>query len=113
MTLLELSQVQVHYGAICALNGVSFKVDEGEIVTLIGSNGAGKTTTLRTISGLIRPRRGQVRLAGKRIDQTPANEVVRGITGLRRGSRLPGMTRDFHGCGARRVDRNVDPWPRH
>src|SRR5206468_621509 len=89
--LLELTDVHVHYGKVEALKGVSLTVDEGEIVTLIGSNGAGKTTTLRTISGLIRPRRGQVRLAGKRIDQTPANEVVRlGIGHAPEGRRVFG-----------------------
>jgi branched-chain amino acid transport system ATP-binding protein len=77
MPLLEVDNIETFYGNIRALKGVSLNVDQGEIVTLIGSNGAGKTTTLRTISGLIRPRRGQVRLAGKRIDHVPANEIVR------------------------------------
>src|SRR5213595_975580 len=77
MALLEVENIHSFYGNVQALKGVSLTVEEGEIVTLIGSNGAGKTTTLRTISGLIRPRRGQVRLAGRRIDQTPADQVVR------------------------------------
>ena len=77
MPLLEVDNIETFYGNIRALKGVSLNVEQGEIVTLIGSNGAGKTTTLRTISGLIRPRRGQVRLAGKRIDHVPANEIVR------------------------------------
>jgi branched-chain amino acid transport system ATP-binding protein len=77
MPLLEVDNIETFYGNIRALKGVSLNVDQGEIVTLIGSNGAGKTTTLRTISGLIRPRRGQVRLAGKRIDHVPANDIVR------------------------------------
>ncbi len=77
MPLLEVENIETFYGNIRALKGVSLNVEQGEIVTLIGSNGAGKTTTLRTISGLIRPRRGQVRLAAKRIDQVPANDIVR------------------------------------
>ena len=77
MPLLEVDNIETFYGNIRALKGVSLNVEQGEIVTLIGSNGAGKTTTLRTISGLIRPRRGQVRLAGKRIDHVPANDIVR------------------------------------
>ena len=66
MALLELRDVHSYYGNIHALKGVTLSVEEGEIVTLIGSNGAGKTTTLKTISGLIKPREGQIRLAGDR-----------------------------------------------
>lgn len=77
MALLEVDGIDAYYGNIRALRGVSLHVDEGEIVTLIGSNGAGKTTTLRTISGIVRPRRGQVRLGGKRIDNAPAQNMVR------------------------------------
>src|SRR5262249_32306848 len=78
--LLELKDVHSYYGNIHALKGVSLKVDKGEIVTLIGSNGAGKSTTLRTISGLVKPRMGEVRLAGERIDELPAHKVVeRGV----------------------------------
>ena len=77
MALLEVDQVESYYGNIRALKGVSLTVNEGEIVTLIGSNGAGKTTTLRTISGMLRPRRGQVRLKGKRIDMLPPEQMVR------------------------------------
>jgi branched-chain amino acid transport system ATP-binding protein len=61
VTLLELAGVDVHYGAVPALKGVSFKVDEGEIVTLIGANGAGKTTTLRAVSGMLKPSAGSIR----------------------------------------------------
>jgi branched-chain amino acid transport system ATP-binding protein len=74
--MLELTDVHVYYGNIAALKGISLKVDEGEIVTLLGSNGAGKSTTLRTISGLLRPRKGSVQFLGKRLDGTPAHEVV-------------------------------------
>src|SRR5690349_5101714 len=77
MPLLEVDNISTFYGNIRALNNVSLNVDEGEIVTLIGSNGAGKTTTLRTISGVLRPRTGQVRLQGKRIDQTSPEQLVR------------------------------------
>ena len=74
--LLELVDVHTYYGAIHALRGVSLTVDEGEIVTLIGSNGAGKSTTLRTISGLLRPRQGEIRLRGERIDGHKPHEIV-------------------------------------
>ncbi len=77
MALLEVNQIETYYGNIRALKGVSLKVDKGEIVTLIGSNGAGKTTTLRTISGMIKPKRGEVTLEGKRIDNIPAERLVR------------------------------------
>jgi branched-chain amino acid transport system ATP-binding protein len=77
MPLLEVDNISTYYGNIRALNNVSLNVDEGEIVTLIGSNGAGKTTTLRTISGVLRPRTGQVRLQGKRIDQISPEQLVR------------------------------------
>jgi len=76
MALLELEDVHTYYGAIHALRGVTLTVDEGEIVTLIGSNGAGKSTTLRTISGLLRPRQGQIRLRGDRIDARRPHEIV-------------------------------------
>ena len=69
--LLEVKDLNVYYGAIHALQGISFDVDEGEIVTLIGANGAGKSTTLKTISGLLRPRAGQVRLRGRVARQLP------------------------------------------
>lgn len=75
--LLELKNVHSYYGNIHALKGVSITVGKGEIVTLIGSNGAGKSTTLRTISGILHPRQGEVILEGKRIDQIPAHQVVK------------------------------------
>ena len=76
MEMLELQDVHTYYGAIHALRGVTLNVDEGEIVTLIGSNGAGKSTTLRTISGLLRPRQGEIRLRGERIDARRPHEIV-------------------------------------
>lgn len=75
--LLELRNVHSYYGNIQALKGISLTVNEGEIVTLIGSNGAGKSTTLRTISGIIHPRIGEVLLDNKRIDQIPPHDVVK------------------------------------
>jgi len=76
MALLELKDVHTYYGAIHALRGVSLTVDEGEIVTLIGSNGAGKSTTLRTISGLLRPREGEITLRDQRITGLAPHRIV-------------------------------------
>jgi branched-chain amino acid transport system ATP-binding protein len=76
MALLEVQQLDVHYGGIHALKGVSLTVDAGEIVTLIGANGAGKTTTLRAISGLVKPTRGFVRFGGADITSSPAHMIV-------------------------------------
>src|SRR5207247_626112 len=67
--LLELKNIHTYYGNIHALKGISLTVDKGEIVTLIGSNGAGKSTTLRTISGIVQPREGEIRIEGQRIDR--------------------------------------------
>ena len=77
MALLELRDVHAYYGNIHALKGISLTVDEGEIVTLIGANGAGKTTTLKTISGLLRPRGGEIMFDGERIDGLRADQIVR------------------------------------
>jgi branched-chain amino acid transport system ATP-binding protein len=89
MALLEVDNIETYYGNIRALKGVSFNVNKGEIVTLIGSNGAGKTTTLRTISGMLRPRHGQVRLEGKRIDTIAPDRLVRlGIAHSPEGRRI-------------------------
>ena len=77
MALLEVDDIHTFYGNIEALKGVSIAVDEGEIVTLIGSNGAGKSTTLRSISGLTPPREGAVRFDGREIGQVPAQDIVR------------------------------------
>ena len=74
--LLEVSNLEVSYGKIKAVKGISFTVGEGEVVSLIGTNGAGKTTTLRTISGLLRPSGGSIRFMGKDISKTPAHEIV-------------------------------------
>ena len=75
--LLEVEDIRTSYGSIEALKGVSLTVDEGEVVTLIGSNGAGKSTTLRSISGLTPPRTGSIRFRGEEISTLPAQEIVR------------------------------------
>jgi branched-chain amino acid transport system ATP-binding protein len=75
--LLDIIDLNVHYGGIHALQGVSLRVPKGKIVTLIGSNGAGKTTTLRSISGLLRPSGGQIIFDGQRIDRVVAHQIVR------------------------------------
>ncbi|MHB2020073.1 MAG: ABC transporter ATP-binding protein [Candidatus Xenobia bacterium] len=77
MALLELRDVESWYGNIRALHGISLSVEAHEIVTLIGANGAGKTTTLRTISGLLRPRQGEIKFGDLRIDTLPPHEIVR------------------------------------
>ena len=81
MALLEVKEIHTYYGNIHALKGVSFQVDSGEIIALIGANGAGKTTTLRTISGLMEPRDGSVHYDGEDISSTRADLLVsRGIS---------------------------------
>jgi branched-chain amino acid transport system ATP-binding protein len=94
VALLELRDVHTYYGNIHALKGISITIDQGEIVTLIGSNGAGKSTTLKTISGLLRPREGEIWFDGQRLDGTPAHQVVvRGISQAPEGRRIfPRMT---------------------
>ncbi|UUZ46327.1 ABC transporter ATP-binding protein [Janibacter limosus] len=93
-SMLEIKDLEVSYGKIVAVKGISFSVDEGEVVTLIGTNGAGKTTTLRTISGLLRPSGGEITFRGKRIDSMPAHEIVTmGLAHSPEGRRIfPKMT---------------------
>ncbi|MGE0310296.1 MAG: ABC transporter ATP-binding protein [Lautropia sp.] len=106
--MLEVESIEVCYGEIVALGGVSFRVDEGEIVTLIGSNGAGKSTSLRSVSGLLKLRAGSIRFEGRRIDSTSPEEIVRlGIAHSPEGRRVfPGLT----------VEQNLElgatPWRR-
>jgi len=76
MSLLKLENIHSYYGRIHALKGISIEVNKGEIVTLIGSNGAGKSTILRTISGMMHPKKGSVEYNGKNISQTAAHEIV-------------------------------------
>jgi branched-chain amino acid transport system ATP-binding protein len=75
--MLKVSDIHVYYDAIHALKGVSFSVAKGELVTLLGANGAGKTTTLKTLSGLLRPRRGAVELEGARLENIESHDIVR------------------------------------
>jgi branched-chain amino acid transport system ATP-binding protein len=77
MALLEVRDLHVAYGKIEAVKGISFSVEQGQVVTLIGTNGAGKTTTLRTISGLLRPSAGSIGFDGKPIHNAPAHQIVR------------------------------------
>lgn len=77
MSLLEVQNIHAYYGNIHALKGVSLEVEQGEIVTLIGANGAGKTTTLRSISGLLQPRDGEIKMNGESLSQYKAHELVR------------------------------------
>ncbi len=87
--LLEVENLHVAYGAIRALQGISFGIEEGEIVTLIGANGAGKSTTLRTISGLLRPIGGDVHYRGASITRVPAERIVRlGISQVPEGRQI-------------------------
>jgi branched-chain amino acid transport system ATP-binding protein len=87
--MLEVKDLKVAYGRVMAVKGISFKVDQGQVVTLLGTNGAGKTTTLRTISGLIRPESGEVWFEGSRIDSIPAHQVLtRGLAHSPEGRRI-------------------------
>ncbi len=92
--LLRIEDLKVNYGGIEAVKGISFSVEEGQIVTLIGSNGAGKSTTLRTISGLVKPRSGKITFAGSDITGIdPTNVVRHGITMSPEGRRIfPDLT---------------------
>ena len=76
MSLLKVDDIHVYYGNIHAIKGISFEVNEGEIVTLIGANGAGKSTTLNTIAGLMKPRSGQITFDGKNLASVPASRIV-------------------------------------
>jgi branched-chain amino acid transport system ATP-binding protein len=91
-----VSGIHTYYGSIHALRGVSLAVWPGEIVTLIGSNGAGKSTTLKTISGLLRPRQGEIRFEGQRLDRRPPHEIVRlGVSQVPEGRHVfPRLTVD-------------------
>ncbi|MGQ9645961.1 MAG: ABC transporter ATP-binding protein [Thermodesulfobacteriota bacterium] len=91
MALLELENVHAYYGNIHALKGISLNIDQGEIVTLIGANGAGKSTTLKTMSGLLRPHEGSVRLNGEDLTRYRPHEIVaKGIVQVPEGRRVFG-----------------------
>lgn len=88
-TMLTINDINVFYGAIHAIKGVSLEVNEGEIVTLIGANGAGKSTILRTISGLLKPKTGTIQFEGQEIAGMPAHEIVKtGISQVPEGRRI-------------------------
>ncbi|MDQ6895201.1 MAG: ABC transporter ATP-binding protein [Actinomycetota bacterium] len=111
MSLLEVDDIEVRYGAIRALRDVSFEVNEGEIVALLGANGAGKTTTQKTISGMMRPASGEIRYDGERIDGVPAHDLINlGICHVPEGRRVfPRMSvRENLDMGAFRFKRS-DP----
>lgn len=89
MAMLEVKNLEVYYGVICALKGISFEVNEGEIVTLIGANGAGKTTTMQSVVGLIPSRAGTVTFDGNDITHTPCHKIVHlGMTQVPEGRRI-------------------------
>lgn len=89
MALLEINNIHVYYGAIHALKGISLKVEEGQIVALIGANGAGKTTTLRTISGLLHPKEGTILYHGEPLHEMKAQSIVKaGISQVPEGRRI-------------------------
>ena len=94
MSLLELQDVEVAYGDLPALRGVSLGVEEGETLSVVGANGAGKTTMLRAISGLLRPRAGRILLDGARLDRMPSHVIVaRGVVQVPEGRKIfPGLT---------------------
>ena len=87
--LLKVDDMNVYYGAIHAIKGISFEVNEGEVVTLIGANGAGKSTTLNTVSGLLRPKTGSITFMGQDITRTPAHKLVeKGLSQVPEGRRV-------------------------
>lgn len=89
--MLQIDNIDVYYGKIQTLKDVSLRVEDGELVTLIGSNGAGKSTTLRTISGLLRPKQGSITYNGQRIDHMKPHDIVRlGVVHCPEGRRLFG-----------------------
>ena len=107
--MLELTDVEVRYGNIRALHGVSFEIGEGELVALIGSNGAGKTTTLRTISGLLRPTHGAITFEGADISRAPTDHIVSlGISHCPEGRRIFGRLTVAENL---RLGRRVAPGP--
>ena len=92
--MLKVENLSVHYGMIQAVRDVSFEVNEGEVVSLIGANGAGKTTILRTLSGLVRPSAGKIQFLGKEIQKMPAQKIVAGgLSQVPEGRHVfPGLT---------------------
>ena len=89
MEILKVENMNVYYGAIHAIKGISFHVDQGEVVTLIGANGAGKSTTLQTVSGLLRSRTGSIQFCGESISNVPSHKIVeKGLAQVPEGRRI-------------------------
>ena len=89
MAMLEIKDLEVYYGMIQAIKGISFEVNEGEVIALIGANGAGKTTILHTISGLIAPKKGSITFEGQEITKIPAHKIVEnGLAQVPEGRRV-------------------------
>ena len=89
MAMLEVKNLEVYYGVIKALKGISFEVSQGEVIALIGANGAGKTTTLHTLTGLLQAKAGSITFEGKDITKTPAHNIVKlGIAHVPEGRRV-------------------------
>ncbi|MDO5412883.1 MAG: ABC transporter ATP-binding protein [bacterium] len=87
--MLKVENMNVYYGAIHAIKGISFHVDQGEVVTLIGANGAGKSTTLQTVSGLLRSRTGSIQFCGENISNVPSHKIVeKGLAQVPEGRRI-------------------------
>lgn len=98
MAMLEVKNLEVYYGMIQALKGISFEVEEGEVIALIGANGAGKTTTLHTVTGLLPAKRGSVLFEGKEITKVPGHKIVSmgfwDTSPVCAAFRKPGISRD-------------------
>ncbi|MGC8501725.1 ABC transporter ATP-binding protein [Desulfurella sp.] len=115
-TILQINNLDVSYGSVTALKGLSFDVKHGEIVVLVGSNGAGKTTTLRAISGLVKPKKGEIIFEGKRIDHLHAHKIVRlGISHAPEGRRIFNTLNVYENLilGAytqKQIDKNTLEW---
>jgi branched-chain amino acid transport system ATP-binding protein len=111
--MLKVSDVHVYYDAIHALKGVSFSIEKGELVTLLGANGAGKTTTLKTLSGLLRPRRGRIELEGRSLNTTDPHAIVqRGVAHVPEGRKIfPRFTvlENLHIGGYTRAKNSLGP----
>ena len=123
MSMLEVDTIEVRYGNIRALKGISFTVMEGEVVALLGANGAGKTTTQKTVSGMLRPSLGSIVFEGERIDGIPAHELIGlGICHVPEGRHVfPRMTVEenldmgayrFKSADKADLDRVLDLFPR-